>query len=362
MNDHNYKIYKNIMATDPVIDEIYLNSILNLSETQKICNVVLDEVKESNTSLVIKATVKFGGYDEIDTRKLFIKTVNHNQYENAYHNMSMKEGKFYKLIRDNNINNLLIPRCYDIFISEDTGEFLIVLEDLSEKYVVSDSAKFNDKNVWFSCIDSLAQFHSRLWNNAIIDSLITGREMREIEAESKSQKEQLHKFLLQFNEKFNHKIRKIFNHVMEINISLMKERQQRVYSKNNITICNGDSHIYNFMLPTGESYNPLIVDFQFWGEGIGTADLAHFTRVGFSDELKEKIQIPLVEYYHTALLKNGVTNYSWNSCFRGYHLHAATMVLIPFYQYIGFGIEYNKWINDLQGLLFNYDYLECYNL
>ena len=43
MNDYNYEVYRNIMSVNPIIDENYLNYILNLSENQKIYDVVFDE-------------------------------------------------------------------------------------------------------------------------------------------------------------------------------------------------------------------------------------------------------------------------------------------------------------------------------
>ena len=137
----------------------------------------------------------------------------------------------------------------------------------------------------------------------------------------------------------------------------MKDFTRRINSKNNVTICNGDSHIYNFMMPIDRANKPLIVDFQFWGEGVGTNDLAHLTRVGFSDDLRREMQIPLVEHYHKTLLMNGITGYSWEDCWRDYRFNAVTKVLIPFYQYAGFGIKYDEWIGDLQGLIYNYEYL-----
>ena len=139
----------------------------------------------------------------------------------------------------------------------------------------------------------------------------------------------------------------------------MDKFPHRINSKNNVTICTDDSHIYNFMLPIKQNNKPLMIDFQFWGEGTGTGDLAHLTRVNFSDELKREIQIPLVEHYHKTLLKNGVASYSWEECLKDYRLSVATMVLIPFYQYSGFKIKYDEWVGDLQGLIYNYEYLNC---
>ncbi|MCL2815520.1 MAG: ecdysteroid 22-kinase family protein [Oscillospiraceae bacterium] len=347
----NYEIYENIMSDTPVIDDGYLRSVLDLSENQTITFVEITEVKESNTALVIKASVQIKDGDDVCQKKLFIKTMKQNKAENVYHGVSQNEGKFYKFIRDSGVNNLPIPVCYDVFISEEKGEFVIVLEDISSRYTAPDDAILKDKSIWFSCAESLARFHAAFWNREIIPQI------EETERDFQEDRDGIQEFISEFSEKFDDKTKEVLRRSSEINISLSKGFPHRINGRNNVTIGNGDSHIYNFMLPLGKENKPLIVDFQFWGEGTGTNDLSHLTRVGFSDDLKREIQRSLVEHYHKTLLANGVTGYSWDECWRDYRLNAVTKVLIPFYQYAGFKIKYDEWIGDLQGLVYNYEYL-----
>jgi hypothetical protein len=346
MDNQNYEIYKNIMSVNPVIDTGYLSCILKLS----VDFVEITEVIESNTALVIKATVQI----KDDIKKLFIKTIKHNKSENVYHSMSMNEGKFYKLIKENNLNNLPVPECYDAFVSDETGEFVIVLEDVSGYYTAPNNTILEDKNIWFSCAESLARFHAAFWNHEIISS-----NKDEPDHDPEPDRKCVQSFINDFKNEFDDKTKTVLSKAMEINISLINEHQQRIRNKNNVTICNGDSHIYNFMLPVESGYNPLMVDFQFWGEGVGTGDLAHLTRVSFSDDLKKEIQLPLVEHYYKSLLTYGVKNYSWENCLNDYRKDAATMVLIPMWQYAGFGLKYDEWVGDLRGLIYNYEYLNC---
>jgi hypothetical protein len=350
MDNKYYEVYKNIMSENPVIDKEYLNCILHLSGNQTVDFVEVTEVIESNTALVIKAAVQIKDL----TKKLFIKTMKRNKSENVYHDMSMKEGKFYKFIKDNEINNLPVPLCYDAFVSEETGEFVIVLEDISSDYTAPDSAILQDKNIWFACAESLAKFHAAFWNHEII-----ARDDEESEHDAQSDRECLQSFLNDFKDKFDDKTKTKLKNAMEINISLINQISRRIREKKNVTICNGDSHIYNFMLPTERKNKPLMVDFQFWGEGLATGDLAHLTRVSFSDEFKKDIQIPLIEHYYKTLLSHGVADYSWEECFRDYRTNAATMVLIPLWQYSGFDLKYDEWSGDLQGLVYNFEYLKC---
>ncbi|MHB1152434.1 MAG: hypothetical protein ACYCWE_04030 [Eubacteriales bacterium] len=103
----------------------------------------------------------------------------------------------------------------------------------------------------------------------------------------------------------------------------------------------------------------MITDFQFWGDGSGTGDLAHLTRVNFSDEFKKTIQLPLIKRYHETLRNCGVKDYSWEECLNNYRREVASMVLIPMWQFCCFGLKYEEWIGDVEGLIFNYECMGC---
>ena len=313
-------------------------------------HVAITEIAESNTALVIKASMRVGN----ETKKLFIKTAKRDMEANAYHSKSMREADFYRFIQESAVRNLPIPACYDAFVPEEKGTFLIVLEDISEVYAAPGKKDLRDKRVWFACAVSLARFHAAFWNN---ESISPDGGYSELDAQR--DRDSLRAFLDDFSGKFSEKTKAILTKAMEINIALIESTSRRLREKDNVTVCNGDSHIHNFMLPLQQSEAPLIVDFQFWGEGIGTGDLAHLTRVGFSRRLKREIQLPLVAHYHQTLLECGVTGYAWEDCLRDYRASTASMVLIPFWQYTSFGRSYKDWIGDLRGLIDNYEYLHC---
>ena len=153
--------------------------------------------------------------------------------------------------------------------------------------------------------------------------------------------------------------RLIYHKVSEICATLDREINHRLKTAHNVTVINGDSHIYNFMLPKNDG-NPMIIDFQFWGYGIGAGDLAHLTRVAFPDKFKESLHCRIVERYHQTLINCGVTNYTLDECIRDYRMNVASMVLIPMWQYIAFGLGYEEWHGDIDGLIKNFLYTAEY--
>jgi hypothetical protein len=362
MCNRNYDVYKNIISACPKIDAEYLAAILHLAESESIRQVDISEVVESNTALVIRVSVFIISGCQEYIRKLFIKTSKSDNTNNSYHEMSMKEGSFYEFLLSHSNADVPVSACYDVFISEMTGEFVIMLEDLSERYKAPNNIDLSDTNTWFSCAESLARFHGAFWNDSQIGKgKLSVKNEQEIESETLANREYLNTFLKEFNDRFDEKTIKIYEHAMSINNKLIREQNQSAIKRNNITICNGDSHIYNFML-SPDSAKPVMVDFQFWGKGYGVGDLAHLTRVNFPDEFKKNIQLSLVKRYHEALLEHGVVDYSWENCINDYRKEVATMVLIPMWQYCCFGLKYEEWIGEVKGLIDNYKYMECHEL
>lgn len=107
---------------------------------------------------------------------------------------------------------------------------------------------------------------------------------------------------------------------------------------------------------------PIIVDFQFWGVGIGARDVAHLTRVSFPKDFSEEFHQILVRKYYEALLENGVKDYTWDTCWNDYRKQVASMLLIPMIQYAFFNLKYEDWINDISSLISNYKILHCEQL
>lgn len=360
MGHKNEDTYKNIMSVDPKLDEAYLARILCIGEKERIGQVYISEVVESNTARIMRVSVHITGAKQNRVGKLFIKTAKSDSDNNPYHEMSMKEGLFYKFLGDCPNADVPVPRCFDAYVNKESHAFVIVLADVADHYKVPDDTDLANKDVWFSCAESLARLHAAFWN-ALQENgdEWAVRSEEDIEAEIRTNHEHLQVFLNRFQDSFDERTITIFNHAMTINDICIREHNRRTAAKSNITICNGDSHIYNFMLSKDRDNKPVMVDFQFWGPGLGTGDLAHLTRVNFPDAFKKGTQLELVKRYYDTLLKQGVEGYSWDTCINDYRMAVAAMVLIPVWQYCCFGLKYEEWIGDVKGLVDNYGYMRC---
>jgi hypothetical protein len=349
------------MRNPPTIDGDYLRSVLSLSADEHIRSVDVTEVAETNTALAIKLSAVIQRAARTDVRRLFIKTVKSDDAENVYGEMGAKEARFYEFARGVRGSALPIPACHDAFVDDD--KFVIVLDDVSDKYRAPDESDLADKETWLRCAESLARFHAAFWNlrntNGHPFTVATEQALRDNAAGDRAH---LRRFFVHAGERFDEATRRVFRRAMEINNALIMEGRARVLSRRNVTVTNDDSHIYNFMLPVKSGEKPIIVDFQFWGRGIGTGDLAHLTRVHFPKAYRRSLHTEIVERYHQTLTAHGVDGYSRDECLRDYRASVAAVALIPVWQFAFFGLKYEDWSGGIDALIDNYNSLDCDDL
>jgi len=358
MNSQIYQIYKDMMSPKPIFDFDYLAYIMQLGYEQSVTGVDVTRVERSDTALLLYIEVMVDGGGSTEKRRLFIKTVKGDTSGNAYDTLSIKEAGFYSLLRQNSRFRPPVPVCHDVFVSEEKNEFLIALEDISKTHAKPSEKQLEDKNIWFLCAECLANFHSVFWNYH--EKGLYGQPLisnSQIENDINTNSRQMQYFLSHVGGCLDAETRSIFNNALKISNAA---RRQMLDGKN-ITLTNGDSHIFNFMLPMAETDEAVLVDFQFWNTGKGVADLAHLTRISFPYRFKRILHRPLVEHYHKALVERGVTNYSLEECYRDYRMQVAGMLLLPVWQYFIFGKE-QDWNNIVKGLADNYSILDCDDL
>jgi Domain of unknown function (DUF227). len=298
-------------------------------------NIVVTDTKESNTAITTKVTIEL-----TDTVKhLFIKS---SKPSSSYHNMALREAEFYQLI--NNVSDV-IPYCHEAYVNG--NDYRIILDDITETH--TNTPNLDDEFTWLSCAESLAIFHAISWNQ------IPDEDMN-VEQSLKDSEINLRDFLNYAGDRFDSETVTIYHKAFQYHAECLRELEHRRKSKHNLTIINGDSHIYNFILPKS-SGNPMIIDFQFWGSGIGAGDLAHLTRVAFPDKFKNSLHRKIVERYHQTLMRYGITDYTLDECISDYRMNVASMLLIPMWQYTAFGLNYDEWCGDIDGLLKNFIYV-----
>jgi hypothetical protein len=102
------------------------------------------------------------------------------------------------------------------------------------------------------------------------------------------------------------------------------------------TLAHGDAHVWNAMLPragAGVGLPAKLVDWEGWHLGIGAWDLAYMMAVQWDREVRQRLEMPLLDHYHRALLVHGVTHYPRDALQQDYRLAVLLHLRSPVTRY-----------------------------
>lgn len=292
-----------------------------------------------------------------DTLRLFMKMS--GPRPNGYQEMSLREAGFYQLAARHGA--LPIPRCYGTYLDRECGEFVLTLQDVGDTCRQPEANDFQSRDVWLACARSLAAFHAAFWESPEIGrgelAAMGGEELEQTITENRTNVE---RFIERYGAAFDRDTAALLCRANALNDQIIRESSARIRLAEAVTVCNGDSHLHNFMLPRKTDAPPCLLDFQFYGAGFGTGDLAHLTRVGFPAVFRKTFQMELLRAYYDGLAAHGVRGYPWRQCVREYRMAVASMVLIPVWQATAFGVD--TWVGTLSELCENYRVMDCDSL
>jgi len=85
---------------------------------------------------------------------------------------------------------------------------------------------------------------------------------------------------------------------------------QRHRTRRNVTLVQGDSHVWNCFLPRdGSSDTARLFDFDAWRPTVGAEDLAYMMAMHWYPDLRQRAESHLLDCFHAELTACGVTGY-----------------------------------------------------
>ena len=93
-------------------------------------------------------------------------------------------------------------------------------------------------------------------------------------------------------------------------------------------IIHGDYRLDNsFLLTHVESQSLIVFDWEFCARSRGVYDVATFISEAFSPQQRRNEELSLLHTYHSMLVGNGVSDYSFEECLSDYRLSMLDMVV-----------------------------------
>lgn len=152
--------------------------------------------------------------------------------------------------------------------------------------------------------------------------------------------------------------RKLFEQLIESGPRL----NRRYHSHRNVTIVQGDSHIWNTFLPkTGANEDVRIFDWDSWRVDTATDDLAYMMALHWYPDLRRVFERPMLDHYHAEIVAHGVAGYDRDELSDDYRLSVLWQIATPVWQAAN-NIPPWIWWNNLGRTFLAVDDLGCREL
>ena len=254
----------------------------------------------------------------------------------------------------------LVPRCFEAVEVTATNTWHLLLEDLTDSYFVA--SEWPLPPLFEQCqsmMQALASIHAAWWDHPRLGvSVGSWRDAAAWGQILRSSADQFAHFIDRFGEMLPHERRDLYVRLLDQAPKLLA----RYYSRHNLTVVHGDAHFWNFFLPRprgGESVR--LLDWESWSIDPATNDLAYMMAMLWYPDRRRRMEQPLLDYYHAALLTHGVSGYDRQALNDDYRLSALWLILRPIGQAQN-NIPPRVWWNNLERIFLAVDDLGCREL
>lgn len=332
--------------------EFPIHAMLNLPESTEL---QVETVSSATTAVTLRVTT-LGD----PVTRYFVKTLKEGAGTGSHLRLGLREVRFYALIETLSPGAYPnLPKCIKRYITGDGGNYYLVLEDLAESHQSYETVDFSRLENWEIALAALANFHKRFTKRLTAEHIQAHADAPgDVEDYIKKLEGAFRKF------KTDHRdlVKEPVLSLMERSIPFIRvfetEKANRVLKNELTTILHRDAHVKNFLYPRSADDDAVIVDWQFWGLGIGTFDLRHLLGSALKDDLRAH-QEELVRYYYGHYTDGLDVDYTWSDCWLDYRKGIIDNLFMPVWQYAGFGWDFNHWGNTLEAAVENYYALGC---
>lgn len=251
------------------------------------------------------------------------------------------------------------PACYDAVCAPDAGHWHLLLDDLSATHVGMEPIPSPPLERCHQALDVLARVHAAWWRHPElgrgIGALPTPASFERTLADAASR---IDGFAASCNGWLSAERRALLDRVL----GALSMRREQLTGADRLTVIHGDAHFGNVLYPRdADRAAPRVIDWQFWRVGLGAGDVAYLVALHWYPERRRRFERGLVERYHRALLRQGVSDYEWEQCWDDYRMAVVFTLLVPIWQ-SSWRLDPLIWTNHWERIWLAFDDLDCRQL
>jgi hypothetical protein len=224
----------------------------------------------------------------------------------------------------------VVPRCFEAFLDQDTKDWHLLLEDLTDSHVIGTKWPLPPTiEQCESIITALARLHAAWWDNprlgvsvgTWLDSETTKQGITKLADRYKVFAERL-------GDRLPTKRRDLYKRFLDAAPGLLV----RYHSRRMLSLVHGDAHVWNFFLPRDGGDDVRLFDWDAWRIGLATNDLAYMMATHWYRERRQRMEQKLLDHYHAVLLRHGVHGYDRRALQDDYRLSVLWQMATPIWQ------------------------------
>jgi len=338
-------------------DAEHLSEVLRRSGTLgdgRISSVVVESSRITELSRIIRLRLTYEPAADGPPSSLILKTSRPERLSGGW-NGGRHEVAFYDQVAAA-MPTAVVPRCFEAFSDRETDDWHLLLEDLTDSHVIATAWPLPPTMEQCERIlRAYARFHATWWDDPRLGASVGT--WTDADAMEQGLADRFARFTDLVGDRLSRERRDLFERVLQAAPRLFARYQ----SHGNLTIVQGDAHVWNSFLPRDGGDDVRLFDWDSWRIDVASDDLAYMMAMHWYPDLRRRIERPLLDRYHAALVARGVRGYDRRALDDDYRLSVLWHITTPVWQATN-DIPPVIWWNNLERILLAVDDLGCRDL
>jgi Ecdysteroid kinase-like family len=324
----------------------------------RVSDVTVESSRDTLLSRIIRLRLTYSLPTKNAPRSLIFKTCHPDRVGDALHS-GRQEVAFYDQVAPLTVANV-VPRCFEAYRDAETSTWHLLLEDLTETHAVPTQWPLPPtRQQCRAIVRAHARLHASWWDSPRLGvSVGTWLDAEAMDRQMQLVARDFRRFADRVGDLLSHERRQLYEQLLGSAPRLL----QRYYSHRNITITQGDAHVWNTFLPREhQSDDARLFDWDSWRLDVASRDLSYMMAMHWYPDRRQAMERSLLDEYHDTLVAHGVRGYDRYSLEADYRLSALWQITTPVWQAEN-NIPAVTWWNNLERIMLAVDDLDCRSL
>lgn len=323
----------------------------------RVRDVAVESSRATLLSRIIRLRLVYDGDAHDAPRTLIFKTGLPERSGSSW-TAGRQEVAFYTQVAAV-MSQRLLPCCFEALWDSDTNAWHLLLEDLTDSHVIATTWPLPPTiEQCERILRTLARLHAEWWDSPHLGVSVGAW----LDADAINQylqrfADRFESFTNRLGDRLPRERRDLYEQFIDAAPGLLA----RYHSHQHMSVVHGDAHVWNYFLPRDGGDDVRLFDWDAWRIGVASNDLAYMMATHWYPERRRRMEQPLLDHYHAALLAHGVCRYDRRALDDDYRLSVLWQIMTPVWQ-AAIDLPPMIWWSHLERILLAIDDLGCREL